>query len=262
MKARTFTPTVMIAATLALGACGGGGPPPPEVGGDDSEGGEAPAAPKADGDTAESAEDAGEPVDENAPVAFPAKCKTTGEVCVPPVRFVKKLCGGFHPDAALALFAKETPFTRGYMARNVRAWNASGGASSDDELIFDEEVLIVHYRPAKTGGMQVSGAGGGYDVLRWDGTCATLSDGEVTLRKPPRLKNAQVTWKDLGDDTRAVFLADEKLKDINTKRKKECKGVSMGAVSKKCVQLVKKQSDLIVKHVRDGGDVHTPAQLE
>jgi len=38
--------------------------------------------------------------------------------------------------------------------------------------------------------------------------------------------------------------------------------VSMGAVSKKCVQLVKKQSDMIVKHVRNGGAVHTPSQLE
>ena len=44
---------------------------------------------------------------------------------------------------ALALFAKSSPWTRGYLKGDVEAWNASGGVSSGDKLLFDEEVIVL-----------------------------------------------------------------------------------------------------------------------
>jgi hypothetical protein len=250
-------------ASVHLMACGGAPPDPSSA--SDAEGGslEAPAAPEtagadSDGDGA----DSGEPEENTPPGTLPTKCSKKGaEMCTPPVAFVKRLCAGFHPDVALALFRDDSPWTRGYLAANVKAWNASGGASSEDELKFDEEVIVLHHRKASTDGIQVSGAGDGYDVLRWDGTCATLSGGELTLTAPPKAKHASILWKDLNDSMRAALLEDGEIDATNRERKKECKGVSMGTVSKKCVQLVGKQSDLIVKFVREGGAIPAPQQI-
>jgi hypothetical protein len=92
-------------------------------------------------------------------------------------------------------------------------------------------------------------------VLRWDGTCATLSEGELNFMVPPKAKNAKILWSDLPEASREVLLADEKLKSLNAERKRECKGASMGEVSKKCVQLVDKLSDAVAAWVRAGGQI-------
>jgi hypothetical protein len=198
------------------------------------------------------------PVDDRA---VPSECTPRGDFCTPSPAFVKRLCAGFHPDVALAFFRKGTPFSRGYLAKNVQAWNASGGASSADKLAFDEEVVVLLSRQNETG-IQVSGASGSYDVLRWDGTCATLASEELTRTPPPSAKHAKVLWKDLPDATQAALLADEAIAKLNKERRNECKGASMGDVSAKCVKLVDKQSDAIVAFVRAGGEVPLPARIE
>lgn len=191
----------------------------------------------------------------------PTDCKQNGELCLPPVAFTKRLCGGMNPDVALAFFRKGTPFSRAYMKMNVDAWNASGGASSADKLVFDEEVIILLSRKNETG-IQVSGASGGYDVLRWDGTCATLSAEEVTLSVPPKAKNAKVVWKDFSEATQNALLGDPSIAKLNKERRDECKGASIGEVSKKCVTLVDKLSEAIVSYVRNGGEIPPPAKLK
>lgn len=191
----------------------------------------------------------------------PKDCKQSGELCLPPAAFTKRLCSGMNPDVALAFFRKGTPFSRAYMKMNVDAWNASGGASSADKLVFDEEVIILLARKNETG-IQVSGASGGYDVLRWDGTCATLSAEEVTLNVPPKPKNAKVLWKDFSEQTQNALLGDPNIAKLNKERRDECKGASIGEVSKKCVTLVDKLSEAIVSYVRNGGEVAPPAKLK
>jgi hypothetical protein len=191
----------------------------------------------------------------------PTDCKQNGELCLPSAAFTKRLCSGMNPDVALAFFKKGTPFSRAYMKMNVDAWNASGGASSADKLVFDEEVIILLSRKNETG-IQVSGASGGYDVLRWDGTCATLSAEEVTLSVPPKPKNAKVVWKDFSEATQNALLGDPAIAKLNKERRDECKGASIGEVSKKCVTLVDKLSEAIVSYVRNGGEVPPPAKLK
>jgi hypothetical protein len=237
---------------LSLSACGGA--PEPAA---------SPEAPAAAAAPAKPKEEAAAPAAEKAgPVEVPTTCTTTDGYCLPPPRFVKKLCSAFQPDLALAMFAKGTPWTRAYLKGDVDAVNASGGVSSNDKLVFDEEVLVMIRRKADAGGMQVSGAGDGFDVLRWDGTCATLSGGEITLTAPPKsAKNPKLKWQDLAETTQTKLLEDPKIAKINTERRKECKGVTMGEVSVKCVKAVDALSLAIVSWVRGGGTVPAPATL-
>jgi hypothetical protein len=193
---------------------------------------------------------------------LPASCEARDDkLCLPPAAFAKRLCDGFFADVALSMFAKDTPWTRGYLRREVEAWNASGGASSSDKLVLDEEVLLVARRKADTGGMTVSGASGSYDVLRWDGTCSSLMDEEVTTKPPRAPRHAKIPWKSLGDPVRDALLANEKVGKIAAERKKECKGATMGEVSLKCVKADTALSVSVVEYVRGGGALPAPSKL-
>lgn len=250
---------------MALVAACGGATPPAEQPSAAEPGAAAGASPqeKASGEEAAAEQREGEKRDaaDAASRQVPTTCEQKDNVCLPPVAFVKRLCGGFHPDVALSLFAKGTPFTRAYLTRDTDAWNASGGASSGDKLLFDEEVLILYRRVPETGGMVVSGAGGGYDVLRWDGTCASLAAEEVRLQVPPKPKFAPIPWKSLDQKTREALQADEKLGKIIAERRKECKGATMGSVSLKCEKVDKQMSLGIVEFVRNGGSLPAPEPL-
>jgi hypothetical protein len=245
---RISIPTATI-APLLLASCGGAPPPPPPA-----------TAPTAEASAAPSAAPAAEdkPFD-----AIPTACADPkAKLCMPPPAFVKHLCAGWFPDVALTMLGKGTPWTRGYVrVKSVDAWNASGGASSNDKLVFDEEFIILIHREAAAGGMQVSGAGGGYDVLRWDGSCASLTDEEVSLKASPTPKHAKIPWKNLDEKVRDKLLADDKIGKVAAERRKECKGATMGDVSLKCVKADEMLSTVVVGYVRAGGAVPPPAKL-
>jgi hypothetical protein len=255
MSSRTL---LLPAALTLLAACGGQKARGPVAETAPVEGS---AAKKPDAPAEESAEKA-EPAEEPKASELPKQCaKKDDKLCLPPRDFVKRLCEGNFPSVALALFKKETPWTRGYLTRKTKAWNASGGAASSDELEFDEEVLVLRHRSADLGGMQVSGAGGGYDALRWNGSCVTLAKEELTLSTPPKAKNARVEWRLIDDGMREALRNDEKLDKAYKDRQKECKGATMGTVSDKCVKLDAALSNAIVGYVRNGGDVGKPGRL-
>lgn len=260
---RSVQSSIALSLMMSVVACGGASPPAAHP--DPVESEAAAATPPEGAEGSEEAKDGAGKEEKDAAVdvsrQIPTTCEQSGDVCLPPAAFVKRLCGGFHPDVALSLFAKGTPFTRGYLTRDTEAWNASGGASSNDKLLFDEEVLILSRRTADTGGMVVSGAGGGYDVLRWDGTCASLMTEEVRLHVPPKPKFAKVPWRSLDQKTREAFQADEKVGKIIAERRRECKGATIGAVSLKCEKVDKQMSAALVEYVRNGGALPTPGPL-
>jgi hypothetical protein len=210
-----------------------------------------------------------EPVASAAPVAeaakprtLPTECEEKGKLCLPPAPFVKRICNDSFPDVALAMLAKGTPWSRGYLrVKSAEAWNASGGVSSADKLVFEEEFVLLAHRDGNTGGMQVSGSGGGYDVLRWDGSCASLMDEEVSLSPSPSPRYAKIPWKNLEDKVQAALLADEKINKVYTDRRKECKGATIGDVSAKCVKLDDLLTKVVFDYVRGGGSVPTPARV-
>jgi hypothetical protein len=241
---------------LGLG-CGGGKPAEaPEASGD--------AAPKeAESAPSETASGGGDKPVESAAgdsAGVPTKCHKSGAVCSPDPKFVKRLCNGKFPSIGLYLFSNPA-WTRGYLTRRTQAWNASGGASDSGWVEFDEEVLILYARVADTGGMQVSGAGGSFDALRWDGSCVTLQSEEVTMSKAPAPKNPPIDFRYLDDDTQEALRKDEKVNAAWLARRKECKGATSGEVSLKCVKADADLTKTVIGYVRGGGSIPEPKKL-
>lgn len=195
------------------------------------------------------------------PVAtVPTECHKPGNPCLPDPRFVKRLCQSRNPSVALYLFSNGS-WERGYLTRKTEAWNASGGASPGGFVEFDEEVLLLFERKADAGGMQVSGAGAGYDALRWDGSCVTLSGEEVTRKKPPSAKTPRIDWRFLDDNIQEALRKSEPVNQAYLERRKECKGASSGTVSQKCVKTDAKLTQEIAQFVRSGGPLPVPTTL-
>lgn len=196
--------------------------------------------------------------------SIPEACAdgTSGDGCVMPKAFVKRICGGVYPELALMLFQKGSPWKRAYVAvKQANPFNGFSGPSSEEKLFFEEELLVLLSHKADTGGMQVSGAGSSYDVLRWDGSCATLSGEEVRLVAPPKPKHATIPWRVLEDATQEALKKDEALAKVASERRKECKGATMGAVSAKCEKADRMLNDLVVDAVRNGTPVPKPAKV-
>ena len=197
---------------------------------------------------------------EPEPRALPTECAGGADagLCLPPDGFVARLCEDDFPSVALALFRKGTPWTRRYLTRDVEAWNASGGKTASGKMVFDEEVLVLRHRDAGGGGLVINGqSGGGYDVLRWDGSCASLSADELTKRLPPKAKTAKVPWRVLEDHIQAALQRDERIEKRAEERRRECRTASPD----KCEKLERKLAAAVVEHVRSGGDVPDPARL-
>ncbi len=192
----------------------------------------------------------------------PNQCTPVDGLCVPPRAFVKQLCQDAYSGLALRLLQASTPFTRGYVrARKVKAVNTRGGPSSDQSLLFEEEVLIL----AHTGGpganeMVVSGMGG-YEVLRWDGTCATLSDGELGLRAPRAPGHAPVAWKYIDTNIQDALLQHADVAAARRQHRKHCHGVSLGPLSAECAKAEGALGQSIARAVRGGISLPTPDRM-
>ena len=237
---------------IALAACGGAPVAPP------AEPVSAAPTPVADGDAAKTKPAKAE---DSAPLAVPTGCEKSGRFCLPDQKFSKRMCNDSFPSLALYLFGNGFGFTRGYLTRKTQAWNAAGGASDNTFLEFDEEVLLLVERGGDAGGMQVSGAGGGYEALRWNGSCVTLAKEEVTLDKPPSPKVAKVEWRFLDDNVQAALRDDPTINTAVQKRRNECKGAVSGDVSLTCVKADDRLTDVVVDYLRKGGKLPVPSKL-
>jgi len=234
-------------------ACGSSKPPPPAKAPDP--------APATDAKEQDPPAEADPPKKEEAASGkLPTECVMKDGVCTVGKDFAKRLCQSTYVNVALALFARGTPWQRGYLTRKTEAWNAEGGASVAGFVEFDEEVLILSSRMPPKGGMVVSGTGG-YQTLRWDGSCVTLQAEEVTFKRPPAPKYPRLEWRWLEDPMREALRKDSKVDEAYLAQRKECKGVTTGDVSKKCVVADQKLVDAIVEHVSNGGDVAAPQKL-
>jgi hypothetical protein len=247
-------------------ACGGGqrgadAPPPPE------RAGAASSATEPD----EPLEEVGAPNESKAApgtatgevrAGLPKECTGSGGLCLPPRGFVKRLCLDAYSGAAIALFEKSSPFSRGYVrSREVKSVNTQGGPASDIALRFGEEVVILTH----TGGpganeMQVSGMGG-YDVLRWDGTCATLADEELALRPPVAPRHAPFAWRYIDGNIQAALLTEPSIEAARKLHRKHCHGISLGRISAACVKAEAELNDSITTAVRTGIALPTPERM-
>ncbi len=157
------------------------------------------------------------------------------------------------------MFAKASPWTRAYLNRNVEAWYTTGRNSTKAQLVFDEEVLVLRHPKDGGGGIIVNGGSGPYDVLRWDGVCASLGGEEITLKRPPAPKRPSIPWQHLEANVRDALLGDATIAKAEASRRKECKGTtSLGMMSAGCVKADDKLTGAIVDYVMKGGETPLP----
>ncbi len=253
--------TAMIAtACVLLGACAAA--PPPEA----REPGRVQVAAAVPGgrekvETKPAAPTAAESPAESAPLPIPTECTGDAKACAPPRDFVKKLCSGKYPEVALTMFSGSSPWTRLYLAGDVDAWNASGGLAHRAKVAFDEEVLVLAKRdPGAGGGIVMTGMQASYDVLRWDGTCVSLMEGEITTKKPPAPKPAPLSFSRLEEPTRQALLAAPKVKTALEAMGKECSSASTPQGKKRCDKAEKAFTAAITGYVRSGGALPTPGR--
>ena len=213
------------------------------------------------------AADAAPPEAPAEPDALPTECADSSvEVCLPDADFAKRLCSGVYPDVALILFSKDQPWTHMYMTGDFEAWNASGGMATRARLALDEEVLLVARRQRASGGIVVTGVGASYDALRWDGTCVTVEEHEITAKKPPKARFAPIPWRRLGEATRIALMNQPKVQTSQKLLEKECVSpLGATASAAKAAQNRCDHADLafdtaIIDFVRQGGTLPTPAR--
>jgi hypothetical protein len=159
------------------------------------------------------------------------------------------------------MFAKATPWTRTWLAGDVEAWNASGGGFTHrTKLAFDEEVIVLSKSAApSTGGIVMTGAMASYDVLRTDGTCVSVMEGELTMRRPPAPKPASVPWSRFDEPTRRALLASPKIKSTLESLDKACAGPEKKACEKADRAFAQAVLDYVAKE-NGGGRLPTPAR--
>jgi hypothetical protein len=193
---------------------------------------------------------------------LPTECAAPGELCLPPRPFVRRLCQDAYTGAAFRLFEKSSPFSRGYVqSRGVKAVNTLGGPASDADLSFGEEVIILtHSGGPGPGEMQVSGMGG-YEVLRWDGTCATLAEEELARRAPGAVRHAPFEWQWIDESIQKALLANEAIGEARRNHRKHCHGVTLGRRSAACVDAEARLGERIVVAVRGGMSLPTPDRM-
>ena len=193
--------------------------------------------------------------------ALPDHCARGKRECVPPPGWVKRLCEDVYPDVALNMFQPGTRWKRLYMLARAEPFNASGGASLlGDKMERGEEVIALKRRD-NDGEMQV-GDNSGYDVLRWNGACATIHDGDFA-REAPRgeIVHSKIEWRRLSLDFRKFLETQPDISSAQNARRKACKGMSFGEVGKDCEVYDRKFMDEIIRYVQDGGKLPKPARL-
>ena len=186
---------------------------------------------------------------------LPTTCEP-GPVCVPPVAFAKAACKGRYPDMAIAMFEKTTPWQRLYLkAESIEAVNAYGSRDTPEPIVFGEEVLLL--RTAQ--GSMTSSAD--IDVLRWDGSCATVSREMFVERQMREVYNAPIDWKQLDGYIRQALLKSKYVKLTYEAQKVACQDSRFGPPSPPCEKANRRLNDAITVAVRGGTKLPVPEKL-
>ena len=198
-----------------------------------------------------------------APGSIPTVCEEGTEPCGAPMKFVEQVCHGKYQDLALVMLSKGTPWRRGYLkVEKLEPVNIYEGERSDEWLKFGEEVLILRTRgPASKGGVQVSGPTD-VDILRWDGTCATVRE-EMLAQWPTNtsILTPRIAWKYLGSGTQEALLENSLVKHLSEKERPACRGSTMKSPDAACDKASRKLTDAITVALRGGLALPEPAKL-
>jgi hypothetical protein len=187
----------------------------------------------------------------------PANCDGTAPGCTPPRSFAEKVCSSKYPELALFLFSRGTPWQRMYVkAERVEPVNTYDGERSDRWLAFGEEVLVLReHGPGASQKVVISGPTD-VDVLRWDGTCATIRKEMLVTYVPAPMDSVRIIWRYLDADVQEALLADELVVRAQDAERKACRGSSVKHPSEACEKAMKRLTDVIMLALkRDKGVV-------
>lgn len=190
--------------------------------------------------------------DANLTREIPTTCSGT-DGCYPDPAFAERVCRGKFPDLPLAFFAKGAPWQRLYVkAETVEPVNAYGGARSPISMHFGEEVVVLRRRgPGSAKGVHMSGPTD-LDVLRWDGTCATIREEMFVTYIPGDMISPRIVWKYLDDPIQEELLKNAAVQRAQSVERKSCRDSSPSQPSAACDKAMKKLTDAIVIAVRLG----------
>ena len=139
--------------------------------------------------------------------------------------------------------------------------NMYDGARSERWLEFGEEVLILKRHGGEgKGGVQVSGPVD-LDILRMDGTCATVRQEFVAPYMTGAVQVARVVWKYVDPGIQEALLADRGVARASEKERPACKGSTMKSPGAACDKAQKNLSDAIGIALRLGATVPAPAKV-
>ena len=187
----------------------------------------------------------------------PSGCDASSPGCTPPRAFAEKVCSSKYPELALFLFSRGTPWQRMYVkAESVEPVNTYDGERSDRWLAFGEEVIVLReHGPGASQKVVVSGPSD-VDVLRWDGTCATIRKEMLVSYVPAPMDSVRIIWRYLDADVQQALLADELVVRAQDAERKSCRGSSVKHPSEPCEKAMKRLTDVIVLALkRDKGVV-------
>lgn len=209
---------------------------------------------------------AAEPSSEPAPEAeqpeIPTTCADSKTSCAPPAAFSRQVCRGKYPSLALVMFEKHAPWQHLYLrVEELDPVNAYGGPRSDTPLRFGEEVILLKRGgSSSTGGVSVSSASD-VDVLRLDGTCATIREEALVRYIPGSILTAPVIWKYLEDGAQQALRADRRIQAAEQNERRDCRTSSVHQRDQRCLEANRALSDAILQALKRGITLPTPSSV-
>lgn len=171
------------------------------------------------------------------------------------------MCEARFEALALTMFEKQSPWQRLYLkAEYAEAVNAHDKRVTAEPLVFGEEVIVLRSsgEPAR-GGLRVTTSD--IDVLRWDGTCATVAREMFVTTMMPSVEAPPISWRHLGGNLRAALLKSKYVKMSYEREKQACQGESAKDPSPPCAKARDLLQDSITVAVRGGIALPIPDKL-
>lgn len=193
---------------------------------------------------------------------LPRNCTRDGRACYPPQEFVRALCKKKYQGVAIAMFEKGTPWRHAYIkVKDVAPVNSLGGPNGFARLEFLEEVLLLREREIKQRQMIVD-VPNSYDVLRFDGTCATLAEDEFMTKKPyVRPRYAPVIWQQIDAPLRQALTQIPKVDQAADAQTQACRGSFLAGGGEPCKDATQQLARAIVAALGEGLELPPPTNL-
>ncbi len=193
---------------------------------------------------------------------LPRNCMREGGACYPPVDFVRALCKKKYPGVAIAMFEKTAPWKHAFVkVKEVAPVNSLGGPTAHVQLEFLEEVLLLRDREVKLR-QSIVDVPNSYDVLRFDGTCATLAEDEFMTKKPyVRPRYAPIIWQQIDADMRQALTQSSKVDQAAEAQTMACRGSFLAGGGEPCKDATQQLARAIVTALSEGLQVPPPSNL-